>query len=449
MWRRSRDRSKEASDFGSGLIGAMAAAPEADAADAMREGMDRFRCVARSTKPPHLLKGNLFEYIEAAKFNADAARKGIDSKAYVTASEGRPSGPVDIEIRNNRGNVVKRAQLKGHNDGQKAVRELARKKYSGMHKQTLKGNSGEARGIKEELDWGGASSGGTTPKELKRATDNPGFYAGLQETKTVFRESAVAGANAAAAGAVIGGAQSAVRNLYAYSKGHKDSKQVAADIAKDSAKSGTRSGLAGWFGSVLRHVGKRVGSNALAKSNVATAVASGVIDAGVVVYEFARGEVTAEEAAERLGDTGCSTLSGIYLGAAAGAVFGPAGAIVGSVVGYMLAASVYQSSVAILKEAKLAEEEADRIVALCEAAARAMDEQRGQFEAKLATSLNVRQVSFDRHFKQIDDALFADDHRKAIKGLSGLAKSFSKELRLGEFKDFREFMVESDEPLRL
>ena len=449
MWRRIRDKSKKASDFGSGLIGAMAAAPEADAADTMQKGMDRFLTEARKKTRPDLLKGNLFEYIEATKYNADAARKGIDLKAYVTASEGRPKSPVDIEIRSNRGNVVKRAQLKSHNDGQKAVRELTREKYSGMHKQTLKGNSGEARGIEEELDGGGASSGGTTPKELKRATESPRVYAGLQETKEVLRESAVAGANAAAAGAVIGGAQSAIRNLYAYSKGHKDGKQVAADIARDSAKSGTRSGLAGWFGSVLRHVGKRVGSNALAKSNVATAVASGVIDAGVVVYEFARGEITAEEAAERLGDTGCSTLSGIYLGAAGGAVFGPVGAIVGSVVGYMLAASVYQSSVAILKEAKLAEEEADRVVALCEAAARAMDEQRRQFEAKLATSLNAHQASFDRSFKQIDDALFADDHRKAIKGLSGLARSFSKELRLGEFENFRELMVESDEPLRL
>ena len=448
MWRRIRDKSKKASDFGSGLIGAMAAAPEADAADTMRKQGDLIRSTAAKYAGMKIgqRKGFLFEAIEVAKANTDAARQGISNRLKLTSS-GDTADAIEYKHRK----VKAKVQFKAHRQSNDAKRALDDPKYRGMKKVTIKDHDGKIAGAKGQTRMAGnrASSGGTSHKELASATKHPKNYANRLMAKQISRESAVAGANAAAAGAVIGGAQSAIRNLYAYSKGHKDGKQVAADIARDSAKSGTRSGLAGWFGSVLRHVGKRVGSNALAKSNVATAVASGVIDAGVVVYEFARGEITAEEAAERLGDTGCSTLSGIYLGAAGGAVFGPVGAIVGSVVGYILAASVYQSSVAILKEAKLAEEEADRVVALCEAAARAMDEQRRQFEAKLATSLNAHQVSFDRHFKQIDDALFADDHRKAIKGLSGLARSFGKELRLGEFKDFREFMVESDEPLRL
>ena len=451
MWRSKRDASRRKSDFVSTQIGATSehVTREAAASDETRRGIELFRIWGGWKKEPHLKKGHLFEAIVAKNFNEDAARKGIKSRAHVTAAEGRHRGPVDIEIRDRRGHVTKEAQLKSHSDGRKAVRELGPKKYDGMHKQVLKGKSGDTPGIKEELDGGGASSGTTTSKELEHATRNPRIYAMQQEIKQVSREAAVTGAYAAAAGAIFGGAVSAVSNYITYLNGQKNGKQALADTAKQSVKSGIRSGSSAGLGSFIRHIGSKVGSRALSKSNVATAVASGVVDSGVAVYRFAKGEITAEEAATRLGDTGCSTLSGIYVGAAGGAVFGPAGAIVGSVVGYMLAASVYQSCVAVFQEAKLAEEEAKRVVALCEEAARAMDEKGRQFEARLATYLNDRRVSFDKHFKQIDDALFADDHKRAIRGLSGLARSFGRELRLAKFEDFQEFMVESNEPLRL
>lgn len=451
MWRRNRDASRKASDFFSAQTGATfeQATREAAASDETRRGMATFSIMAGTKKKPHFKKGNLFEAIEAKKYNEDAARKGIELRAYVTAAERRPKDPADIEIRNIRGDVIKKAQLKSHSDGRKAVHELRREDYDGMHKQVLKGKSGDAPDIKEELDGGGASSGGTSSKELERATRNPRAYTIQQEIKQVSREAAVKGAQAVAAGVIVGGALSAITNFIAYSREQKEGKRAIADVAKDSAKSGIRSGSSAGLGSFIRHIGSKLGSKALSKSNVATAVASGVVDSGVAVYKFAKGEITAEEAATRLGDTGCSTMSGIYLGAAGGAVFGPAGAIAGSVVGYMLAASVYQSCIAVLQEANLAEEEAERVVALCEEAARAMDEKRRQFETKLANYLDVRQVSFDKHFKQIDDALFADDQKKAISGLSGLARSFGKELRLAKFEDFQEFMVESNEPLRL
>lgn len=448
MWRRNRDASRKASDFFSAQTGATfeQATREAAASDETRRGMATFSTIAGTKKKLHFKKGNLFEAIEAKKYNEDAARKGIELRAYMTAAERRPKDPADIEIRNIRGDVIKKAQLKS---GRKALHELRSKKYDGMHKQVLKGKSGDTPGIKDELDGGGASSGGTSSKELERATRNPRAYTIQQEIKQVSREAAVKGAQALAAGVIMGGALSAITNFVAYSREQKEGKRAIADVAKDSAKSGIRSGSSAGLGSFIRHIGSKLGSKALSKSNVATAVASGVVDSGVAVYKFAKGEITAEEAATRLGDTGCSTMSGIYLGAAGGAVFGPAGAIAGSVVGYMLAASVYQSCVAVLQEANLAEEEAERVVALCEEAARAMDEKRRQFETKLSNYLDVRQVSFDKHFKQIDDALFADDQRKVISGLSGLARSFGKKLRLAKFEDFQEFMVESNEPLRL
>lgn len=449
MRRREKDRSKKALDFGASHIGAAASAREAAASDAMREGMDRFRSITNQYRNlgKHLRKGYTFEAIEAAKVNTDAAQKGIGNRLKLSKS----GDAADAIEYSKHGKKVGEFQYKAHERANDAQKALADPKYRNMARVTVKDHAGKIPGARgqTEIAGGKASSGGTTHRELTFADNHPKAYANLLEFKNVVNESAVAAKSAATAGAIMGGVQSTIKNYLAVHRGEIDGKQARVNIVRDSAKSGIRSGSGGALGAFIRHIGRKLKFSSLTKSNVATAVASGVIDGGVTVYGFAKGEISAEEAATRLGDTGCSTLSGIYVGAAGGVVFGPAGVLVGSVVGYMLAASVYQSCLAILKDAKLAEEEAERIVALCKEAAKAMDDRRRQFETKLTTYLKVRQASFDKHFKQIDDAFFADDHQKAIKGLSGLARSFAKELKLARFEDFREFMVTSDEPLKL
>ena len=52
----------------------------------------------------------------------------------------------------------------------------------------------------------------------------------------------------------------------------------------------------------------------LSKSNVATAVAAGLIEVGVVVYDYANGTIDGREAGERLGGAACGTASSIGIG---------------------------------------------------------------------------------------------------------------------------------------
>jgi hypothetical protein len=247
----------------------------------------------------------------------------------------------------------------------------------------------------------------------------------------------------------MGGAISAIKNTYSYTQGEIDGTQAAKNVLGDSGKSAARAGGAGALGAVIRHGAGKAGLQAITKSNVATAMAAGVIEAGVTVYAYAKGEIPIEIAAEHLGRTGCSTSSGIFVGAAAGAIFGPVGAVVGSVAGYMLAATVYQSCIAVFKEARLAEEEADRVVALCEQAAKIMDQQREQFESELSAYLGERQLAFDGAFEAIDQALVADQPDKAVQALSSLAGLCGRRLQFADFQDFDTFMTESEAPLVL
>ena len=64
------------------------------------EGMNLFLKVAKSKENVGFeqVKGNLFEYIEAAKFNKNAANTGDRTRAIITDAVGRPHDEADIEL---------------------------------------------------------------------------------------------------------------------------------------------------------------------------------------------------------------------------------------------------------------------------------------------------------------------------------------------------------------
>lgn len=132
-------------------------------------------------------------------------------------------------------------------------------------------------------------------------------------------------------------------------------------------------------------------------------------------------------------------MSGFYAGAAAGAILGPPDAIVGSIAGYMLASSVCRYCIAILHEARLAEEEA----------ARALDEQRVFVEARPDARLAERAANFDNRFRAMDAARETGHPNDAIDGLSSLVAICGRELGLATFEEFDKLMTESDDPVVL
>ena len=444
--------------FGSAAVGAEFARHVALATDSFQESMVVFARKAEQNIPPDKVKGFLFECIEAAKFNRNAARAGSPIRAEVTGSvEGGGHAAADIRLTG--GSREKLVQAKASNDPNWTARQATLDKYDGM--DVLVPNDkvdevnrnlaqrGESRRAVGELRSGKVASGGTSTRELGRATANPKLYRLAAEAKQVGVEAAVTGARAAAVGAVIGASLSTISNVHSYMAGKTDGRTAVGNVAKDTVMSGARVGGAGALGPVIRNVGKRAGLDSLAKSNLATAVASGLIEVGGTVYAFAKGEITAEETAERIGETGCATASGIYVGAAAGAVFGPPGALVGSVAGYMAMSWVYQSSLAVLQQARLAEEEAERVVALCAEATRAMEQQREVFEAHLDAWLNRREDTFRACFAGIDEALAERDPEDAVKELARLTAMTGKALRFKDFNDFDGFMTRSRDPLAI
>jgi len=467
----SEDRQLDSTvQYGVSQSGAFFSSSHAAASDAMRAGMDLLRTAAEQRNQIHIAikQGNLFEYIESAKFNADAASKGSSLRADVTEAKGLPHAAADIEIRDG-DRLVSEVQAKSFSRPDLSMKQLSKPKYEGMGKLVPNGQEEEvgrlaheasekgdilaehykdtAENVTEELRAGEVRSGGTTYRENIEAARNPQWYAFKQEFGYVAREAGAAGLYAAAAGGIVTAGISGVKNALAAANGEKSIGEALIDTGKDAAVSAARGGGTGVSGTIIRCGAAKAGIETLAKSSVATAVAAGAIDVGLTVYSFAKGYISAEQAFERMGQTGTSTVSSIYAGAVVGLVFGPVGAFVGSVAGYLVASNVYNSCVSVLRHARLAEEESARIVAICEEACREMEAQRREFEAFIEKNLQDRQEQFTRCLAAIDSGLSSEAPELTTLALSDFAALFGRGLVYKSFPEFDRFIVTTNEPL--
>ncbi len=465
----SRQNLNAATSFSSGTYGAQVSQSHANATDAMSQGMDAFRIAAEKLGAvnPKISQGNLFEYIEAAKFNADAAVKGSTLRAVVTAAEGNPHAAADLLIKD--GNqVIQEVQAKSMNRIDNLTDSLSDPKYEGMQKLVPNGNGEQvhelaqqrsqssadnygdtAKNVTDNLKYKEIESEGTSYEENLWAAENPELYATVTEVKYVAKEAVVTGANAAMAGLVIGGAISGVKNTIAALKQEISVEEAISNTVIDGGKSASRGAFTGVGGTIIRYGATKLGVIALSKSNVAVAIAAGIIDVGASIYSFAKGEITADELTERVGQTGTCTTYSLYTGAAAGAMLGPVGAVIGSMAGYLIAASIYQSATAIFKEARLAEAEAEWIIAICDVACQSMKQQRENFKKSFKDKLQASCDEFDTCFSAIDQGLAAENYDYVSQSLADLAFLFGKKLRFETFEEFDDFMMNSDQPLIL
>jgi len=461
---KKKDDSKSLINHITSQTGAFQSNNFANASDEVVNGMADLLLKASSDLPDDKKQGFLFEIIETTKFNIDAAKKRAVERASVLDNNDKV---VDIQIKNDN-KVIKNIQAKSSKGVEYPKNEFTKrtdykdvdllinkeketklKEHFSQKEQATVGDSKKHyKNVKEkltgELKNGEVSSGGTTYDEAMEATKNPKLYALKSELKQFGQEALNTGANAAIAGAITGGAISTVKNFYSVYKGDKTLKEAGTEIAKDTGKSAVKSGATGVLGTGIRVTGKKIGSKLLAKSNIATTCAASLIDIGISVYDYAKGDITGDELIENIGATGVNTVSGVYYGMVGGVVFGPVGALVGSIVGYFISNYIYQSGISLLKSAKLAEEETKKIVALCNASINEMDKQRFEFESKIKQHLELRELQLNNIFDNIDNGLLANDNLTTINALSDLSLMFGGKLQLMKFDDFDKFMQTDD-----
>lgn len=450
------------------------------ATNEMVDGMGDFLTKAAQVKNVDFAqsKGNLFEYIEAAKFNADAASIGEQARAVVTDAVGRPHDAVDIEISLD-GKIVDRIQAKVSKDPHATVQMQAGigeyGKYDGMKRLVAKVSHdrkerdasladqkrfaierGDAtpkgkkayydvsENINDEIVYNDAKSGGTTIEELKDAKNNPTTYAKKMEHQQLSQDIKQTSANMAIGAAVSTGMVSSIRNLFEVYKNEKELEDALIDITKDTGKAAVRGAATGAISSGIRYEGYKAGSKLLSDSTAATVMAGAMIDGGVALYSYAKGEISGNELQEELVNTTCKASATIYFTKAVTAVAGTANPFLPIAV-YSTASYVVTCTREILKNAELNVAEYQRLTAILESSTETLKEYREQVRENMALAAENQRRVMDNMLQTFDYNLeTGENYDKALMSIVNFANETGIALQHVNFDDFETAMLNED-----
>jgi len=444
------------------------------------EGSQVFREIAKMSGNNPNRFGNLYEAIETLKFNKAAVRANSKLHADVTArpasADLKPSvsSPHDVLIRGD--GTTSKHQL-GASLGDKSHARLATKmrdeKYHGMKRVVpkdqfdktkelteiqagKKGNiyseeyNDSARNLEPELKHGKARSGGTSTDEIRAAGNDPEKYITTIERNQIVKEIGYSAGSAAVVGGVISGAISTVGHLTRLHAGELSGKETAVAILRDTGKGAVRGGLVGGTGAAIRIGAQKIGVSQLSQVAPATTLAALAVDTGVVIWTYARGEISNKEAVSRLSQSGVATCSSLFISSGVASVMTAPALITGGVAfaGYLIGSACYNACKTVLKEAKLAEEEQKRIELLCEEAMEELNNLETQMHNLYKKKITKRKDEFALMMRNLNRTFELDDYESHVNVLVLFSKFAGESLQMIKFEDFNEFML-SDTSLLL
>ena len=440
-------------------------------------------------------KGNLFEYIEAAKFNRNAANKGIKNRAVVTAADGRPHAAADIEIVDQNKRVIREVQAKfcdTHNSegvdtsAASTITKQRNAKYHGMQRlgrkeddfytdpqtgktmsflereKQLANTRADSNGVyaedyrdvsqnlTDELtdESTGITSGGTTLEEINRVNDNSEKYLQQMKFEQYKTEISSTAVNVAAANMISTGIISGVSNVAACFKSEKDVETAVKDLAKDVGTSGAKGAVVGALGAGIRIAGENAGNTVaktlLSESSGAMVVAGGIVDCGVSVYEYAKGEIDAAQFVENLKDTTIKSGITVYFSMAAKAVFGATSPFIPIVV-YSTANYVIKTTKEIVANAELNAQEYNRLAALNNEMIKVIQEYRKTLIEQMSQYQESYRASMGRLLEEFDAQICtSNDIDGAVYAIVEYANQTGMALQHTDFNDFMSAMQSED-----
>lgn len=469
------------------LLGNAASQNAQNATNATVDGMNLFRwkvstpIIQNGTFEAQ--KGNLFEYIEAAKFNRDAASKGMSARAVVTDVTD-PGAEADILIKNH-GKTVKQIQAKfiktsSHGKDTSAAQSVfdqtgAKNKgwgqYDGMDRLIRKQDDYNADGslldeakklsraradskgihadtyrdvhehLTDETYYQAASSGGTTIEEIQEAFDSPEQYASRFEHMQVVAEMKCSAANMAKASFVTSGIVSGVINMFEVFQDQKELSEALADVGADAVRSGIKGGATGVVSTAIRYKGIKAGSALLSDSMAATVMAGGIIDGGVALYSYAMGEISETELKDALVDTTAKAATTIYFTKAVTAIMGKAVNPFVPIAVYTTASYVVTCTREIIRNANLNAEEYERMASILQEATRQMNDYHINFKQHVARCEERQRAMLDGFIESFEYNLeTGENYDQALLSIVKFADEAGIALQYVNFDDFQSAM---------
>ncbi|NCD10103.1 MAG: hypothetical protein EOL98_11890 [Negativicutes bacterium] len=430
-------------------------------------------------------KGNLFEYIENAKFMRNYANAGNSSLQSIPVTDapkslgglGEPHSPADFRIVY--GNKLhEEVQAKVNNDVHDTAVNLTNGKYTGMQRITY---SDSYTDVKEELDKmlakgeisksayndcilnlrtgltddkTGITSGGTSEAEIKQFRDANGKvnseavrrYANSFEYKQYGLEIASSSINGAIAGGIMGGIITGTQELFAVYKDEKKLSEAVENLKCAAIKGSVRGGGTGFLSSILRIFGAKHAIPVISDATAATTIAASVIDCGASIYAYAKGEITGSKLQENIGDTALKASATIYFTKAIGLAVGSTGGVFLPIAIYSISSYVLLTTKAIMEQAKLNAQEYNRLAALHDEATAAVKQYRKKLNEEFEKYRADKKSIMDNFIINFDNGLFnTHNYNEAIDSIVKLSNQMHYSIKNRDFNDFCDAMGAQEE----
>jgi hypothetical protein len=308
-------------------------------------------------------------------FNLDAAAKGRNCQAKILSSANSHNS-VDVVITDENGRIVRKYLAKSGSDA-KTTNDLFEKgDYQGQTKLVPKGQSNEIEGSTEFIEYDGIKSEHLSIQQAKEkllkiqeAQEAKQYEWNKVNGKAIAKNIGQKAFMAALLAVGFQGTSIIGRRIW-NTVTNKKNQTIAEDakvFVESAIKSGITAGLtvavtgaivtaikSGWLGEILK---------ATPVSFISNAVCNGT-DIAKITYSYANGQITCQEALNKVGDTTISFIGslalgakGVTVGAIVGSVFGPigtiiggiAGGLVGSIAGSAIGNSAWDSTITLYK----------------------------------------------------------------------------------------------------
>jgi hypothetical protein len=301
------------------------------------------------------LDGFIAEQHHVDTFNLDAVSKGSEYRAEVLPlkpGETYGKNSVDIVVRDGNGKIVRRYQAKYGADADVTDAMLKKGDYRGQRKLVPEGQSEDIPGSSENIEIDGVKSKPLSKQEAKERQrkaqeEVEAKQYDWNETSRVDIAKNIGKKAGAAAILAVGfqGARILGRRIWngLTGKENNSAEEDVQEFVESSFKSAGTAGLmvavtggvtvavkSGWLGQVLKNT---------PAGRIANAVCLGIENAKIL-YKYATGELSGEEALDQAGSATCSLVGGLAggakgasIGAAIGLSLGPVGSVIGGVVG--------------------------------------------------------------------------------------------------------------------
>lgn len=253
----------------------------------------------------------------------------------------------------------------------------------------------------------------------------------------------------AAASFVTTGIISGVFNFYKVWKNEKSAKEAIVDTAKDATKGAIRGAATGVLSSSIRVSGVKAGNEFLSNGSASMAIAGGIIDGGVALFKYAKGEINASQLKDELVVTVVKSTSMVFIANALTTMTGGAVNPFISMAIYVSLGTVVNCCKEIIANAKINIAESERLTTLYEESLKEREQQYQELDNYLKSFTTEQRKQFDTFLEKFDyNFETGENYDEAINAVVEISNYLNIELKHVEFDDFKK-AIKDDEPFKL